>query len=132
MEDELLPGIASWNAGEFCATADRFEDVWVGEVGARRECLRGLIHAAMGLHYAVSGDVGAARSKLATAARLLAPFPADFLGLDLDGLRSGVGEIRRHCEAIGNQRIPPVALKDGWMPRLTPASVAPPNVNVSG
>jgi len=39
MDDDLVPGIASWNARRFAEAADRLEDVWVGEVGARRECL---------------------------------------------------------------------------------------------
>lgn len=118
MDAELLLGVASWNGGRFSEAADRFEDVWVGEVGARRGCLRGLIHAAMGLHYAAAGDVDAARSKLATAARLLGPCPAEFLGLDLDGVRSGVGALRVRIEAEDISDGPPVGLSDGRFPRL--------------
>ena len=117
-DDDWLLGIASWNAGQFSEAADHFESVWVGEVGARRECLRGLIHAAMGLHYAVAGDVDAARSKLATAARLLAPFPADFLGLDVDGLRSGVGALRARVDAMKDFGKSPGPLRELRLPRL--------------
>lgn len=99
MVDDLSRCLASWNAGRFSEAADRFEDLWAGEVGERRDCLRGLIHAAMGLHYAAAGDADAAGSKLATAAQLLAPFPADFLGLDLDALRGGVGMVRARLGA---------------------------------
>jgi Domain of unknown function (DUF309) len=118
MDKELHLGVALWNGGRFSEAADRFEDVWVGELGVRRECLRGLIHAAMGLHYAAAGDVDAARSKLAMAARLLAPLPADFMGLDLDGLRSEVGALRVRIEAKDIPDGPPVGPSDECFPRL--------------
>lgn len=117
-EDDLGPGIASWNAGEFAEAADHWEEVWVGEVGASRECLRGVIHAAMGLHYAVAGDPDAARSKLATAARLLAPFPGSFLGLDIQSLRSAVGMIRARVERENGDGAPSGFLGDVALPRL--------------
>ncbi len=119
MNDELLPGITAWNAGQFCEAADCFEDVWVGEVGPPRQCLRGLIHAALGLHYAIATDVDAAESKLAIAERLLAPFPADFLGVDLDGLRARLAVIRAHLEALRGDRIAPAGLPEGLLPRLS-------------
>jgi hypothetical protein len=118
MDDELLSGIAAWNAGEFAEAADRFEDVWFGEVGARRKCLRGVIHAALGLHYVVAQDVDAALSKLSTAARLLTPFPADFLGLDLHSLRCAVGAIQARLAAVRERGDPSVVLEAAIFPRL--------------
>lgn len=118
MDDDFPVGIACWNAGRLSEAADHFESLWVGEVGAHRECLRGLIHAAMGLHYATAGDVDAARSKLTTAARLLAPFPARFLGLDLDELRSGIRALCARLDAMHSTGGPVVGLGGAGLPRL--------------
>jgi len=122
LDGELFSGVASWNAGRFCEAADRFEDVWVGEVGARRACLRGLIHVAMGLHYLGVEDAERARAKLATAARLLEPLAADELGLDLGHLRSGVALIRARLEAEKGGGDPLVAIRGVPLPRLRAAS----------
>jgi hypothetical protein len=124
MGDELLPGVEAWNAAEFAEAADRFEEVWVGEVGARRACLRGVIHAAMGLHYVVAHDVDAALSKLSTAARLLAPLPADVLGLDLGGLRSAIGAIQVRLAAVRERGDPSGVLGAEILPRLCVVAAA--------
>jgi hypothetical protein len=90
----MASGVAAWNAGRYSEAADRFVEVWAGEVGQRRACLRGVIHAAMGLHYLGVGDLERARAKLKTAARLLDTLPGDACGLDLNDLRAGLAAIR--------------------------------------
>lgn len=117
MDDDLDLAIAAWNAGKFADAADRLEEVWAGEVGARRDCLRGLIHAAMGLHYAGVGDADSARSKLKTAQRLLAAAPSEGLGMDLESLRSAVAEILTRSTRDRTQRDPSDVLRGVLLPR---------------
>lgn len=101
MDDELGPGIDLWNAGQYVEAHEEFEHLWMTEVGPRRHFLRGLIHAAMGFHYVTVGDTMSARSKLASAAGLLDGFAGDFLGLEVDGLRAGIGAVRAALEVPG-------------------------------
>ena len=100
MDVEMLSGIAFWNGGEYLPAEEEFENIWLTEVGPRRQCLRGLIHAAMGFHYLRMGDISSARSKLSSASAILARFAADFLGLDLDGLRAGIGAAQAALETV--------------------------------
>lgn len=119
MDAELLPGIVLWNVGEYLLAEEEFERVWLTEVGARRRYLRGLIHAAMGFHYMSVSDISSARSKLSSARAILAGFAADFLGLDLHGLRSGIAAARAALErAEGDQLFDPAGVP---VPRLAPA-----------
>ncbi len=118
MDDALDPIIASWNTGRFAEAADRLEEVWAGEVGARRECLRGMIHVAMGLYYAGVGDGDAARSKLTMAQRLLAPFAGNVLGVDVVDLRTAVAAILTRVEQGGSQNGPSGFLGGVSVPRL--------------
>ncbi|HSB71270.1 MAG TPA: DUF309 domain-containing protein [Candidatus Methylomirabilis sp.] len=101
MDGELLSGIDLWNAGEYLRAEEEFEHLWLTEAGARRRCLRGLVHAAMGFHYMTVRDVPSARSKLSSAASILAGFASHVLGLDLDALRTGIAGARVALEAAG-------------------------------
>ena len=102
MNGELLSGIDLWNAGEYLRAEEELEHAWLTEAGARRRCLRGLVHAAMGFHYMTLRDVSSARSKLSSAASILAGFTSDVLGLDLDALRAGIAGARVALEGAGD------------------------------
>jgi hypothetical protein len=120
MDAELLPAIDLWNVGEYLLAEEEFEHIWLTEVGARRQCLRGLIHAAMGFHYMSMCDISSARSKLSSASAILAGFAADFLGLDLDGLRAGIAATRAALDTAGeNGPFNPAGVP---IPRLAPAA----------
>jgi predicted metal-dependent hydrolase len=121
MEEELQAGIFLWNGGQYVEAHEAFEDLWMGEVGPRRHFLRGLVHAAMGFHYATVQDADSARSKLASAADLLDGFPGDFLGLDVNGLRAGVSAVRMALEPPGGPAMADSIL--AAIPRLAPAPV---------
>jgi hypothetical protein len=114
----MASGVAAWNAGRYSEAADRFEEVWAGEVGQRRACLRGVIHAAMGLHYLGVGDLGRARAKLVTAARLLEPLPDVMCDLDLHDLRTGLTPICACLEPSHTESRVPATVPEGSRHRV--------------
>jgi hypothetical protein len=125
MEAELLPGFLLWNAGEYLLAQEEFEHLWLAEVGARRQCLRGLIHAAMGFHYVIVRDISSAQSKLSSATTILASLAADSLGLELDGLRAGIAVVRARLDgAEGDWSVDPKGVP---FPCLVPAAAAAPH-----
>jgi DUF309 family protein family protein len=120
MDAELLPGFILWNAGEYLLAQEEFEHLWLAEIGARRQCLRGLIHAAMGAHYVSMGDAPSARSKLASAAGILDGVAPETIGLDLDRLRAGLAAARAALDLLREDR----ALDPGGIP-IPPLLAAP-------
>ena len=92
MRDQLAPGIALFNDGDFYACHDTIEEIWLQESSDRQPFLQGLIQAAVAFHHYEHGKWGAARSMLQMAIDKLSPFPDPFDGLEtanlLDALRS--------------------------------------------
>lgn len=82
---EYLAGIDLYNAGEFHAAHDAWEDRWMGEVGpAEKLFLQAMIQSAVAFHHLEIGRPGAARRMYLMAkekfARLGTPH---FMSLDL-------------------------------------------------
>ncbi len=83
---EYIAGIDLYNAGEFHAAHDAWEDRWMGEVGQQEKLfLQALIQSAVAFHHLEIGRPGAARRMYQMAkekfARLGTP---TFMSLDLE------------------------------------------------
>ena len=82
---EYIAGIDLYNAGEFHAAHDAWEERWMGEVGAQEKLfLQAMIQSAVAFHHLEIGRPGAARQMYTRAkekfARLGHPI---FMSLDL-------------------------------------------------
>jgi predicted metal-dependent hydrolase len=116
-------GVAHWQAGQYLDAVEIFEDLWAGEVGARRRFLQGLIHAGMGTYYLTRQDWPSAASKLASGAGLLVGGRDDVPGVDGRRLRDGIAAARaaleqgRRVGAWHAVTVPlPRLLRDGALP----------------
>ncbi|HEU4435731.1 MAG TPA: DUF309 domain-containing protein [Pyrinomonadaceae bacterium] len=83
---EYIAGIDLYNAGEFHAAHDAWEERWMGEVGPKEKLfLQAMIQSAVAFHHLDIGRPGAARQMYLRAkekfARLRTPV---FMSLDLD------------------------------------------------
>ena len=83
---EYIAGIDLYNAGEFHAAHDAWEERWMGEVGPQEKLfLQAMIQSAVAFHHLDIGRPGAARQMYLRAkekfARLGCPV---FMSLDLD------------------------------------------------
>jgi hypothetical protein len=83
---EYIAGINLYNAGEFHAAHDAWEERWMGEVGPKEKLfLQAMIQSAVAFHHLDIGRPGAARQMYLRAkekfARLGTPV---FMSLDLD------------------------------------------------
>jgi hypothetical protein len=105
-------GIAHWQGGRHLDAVEVFEELWAGEVGARRRFLQGLIHAGMASYYLTRQDWPSAASKLASAAGLLADAGDAVPGVDGNTLRDGIAEARA---ALAQRRT-----SGGWHPAAIP------------
>lgn len=112
---EYLAGIDLFNAGEFHAAHDAWEDRWLGEVGPREKLfLQAMIQAAVSFYHVEIGRRGAARRMhlLATEkfARLGVP---TFMSLDLVNFQAGLDDALGWLHAGPDPRTiePPAAMR---------------------
>lgn len=82
---EYLAGIDLYNAGEFHAAHDAWEERWMGEVGAQEKLfLQAMIQSAVAFHHLEIGRPGAARQMYQRAKEKFARLGANiFMSLDL-------------------------------------------------
>lgn len=82
---EYLAGIDLYNAGEFHAAHDAWEDRWMGEVGpAEKLFLQAMIQSAVAFHHLEIGRPGAARRMYQMAKEKFARLGTTcFMSLDL-------------------------------------------------
>jgi hypothetical protein len=82
---EYLAGIDLYNAGEFHAAHDVWEERWMGEVGPQEKLfLQAMIQSAVAFHHLEIGRPGAARQMYQRAKEKFARLGTDvFMSLDL-------------------------------------------------
>src|SRR5215210_2828596 len=83
---EYIAGIELYNAGEFHAAHDAWEDRWMGEVGPREKLfLQAMIQSAVAFHHLEIGRPGAARRMYQMAKEKFARLGVQiFMSLDLE------------------------------------------------
>ena len=82
---EYIAGIDLYNAGEFHAAHDVWEERWMGEVGAKEKLfLQAMIQSAVAFHHLEIGRPGAARQMYTRAKEKFARLETNvFMSLDL-------------------------------------------------
>ena len=83
---EYIAGIDLYNAGEFHAAHDAWEERWMGEVGPQEKLfLQAMIQSAVAFHHLDIGRPGAARQMYQRAKEKFAKLGCSvFMSLDLD------------------------------------------------
>ena len=87
---EYIAGIDLYNAGEFHAAHDAWEERWMGEVGPQEKLfLQAMIQSAVAFHHLDIGRPGAARQMYLRAKEKFARLGQNvFMSLDLDDYQS--------------------------------------------
>ena len=87
---EYIAGIDLYNAGEFHAAHDVWEERWMGEVGPQEKLfLQAMIQSAVAFHHLEIGRPGAARQMYTRAKQKFARLKTNvFMSLDLEEYQS--------------------------------------------
>jgi len=87
---EYIAGIDLYNAGEFHAAHDAWEERWMGEVGPQEKLfLQAMIQSAVAFHHLDIGRPGAARQMYLRAKEKFARLGVSvFMSLDLDNYQA--------------------------------------------
>jgi dTDP-4-amino-4,6-dideoxygalactose transaminase len=120
--DHFHAGLESFNAGDFFAAHEHWEDLWRETADDTRGFVQGLVQAAVGLHHYSTGNLTGARSVLRRGLRNMAHGRPPELGTDFSGLRAALNRWLAALET--GATLPP-------FPRLEPASgdKIPPSVS---
>ncbi len=117
---EYLVGIDLYNAGEFHAAHDAWEDRWMGEVGpAEKLFLQAMIQSAVAFHHLEIGRPGAARRMHQMAKEKFARLPSKcFMSLDLEEYQAQLDRALSWLDGAPDPR------------ELTPPAIDPPVIRL--
>ncbi|HEY6838899.1 MAG TPA: DUF309 domain-containing protein [Geobacteraceae bacterium] len=103
--EDLLQGIATFNAGEWFECHEILEELWVGESGEARDLYQGVLQVAVALHHWREGNYRGAMHLLASGVKLLHHVEPVCQGVDVAALIAAVGQVRESLEALGPERM---------------------------
>ncbi|MEP6717786.1 MAG: DUF309 domain-containing protein [bacterium] len=117
---EYIAGIDLYNAGEFHAAHDAWEERWMGEVGAREKLfLQAMIQSAVAFHHLEIGRPGAARQMYTRAKEKFALLGTDvFMSLDLVDYQAQLDRALSWLLTVPDPR------------ELTPPDIQPPHISL--
>lgn len=117
---EYIAGIDLYNAGEFHASHDAWEERWMGEVGpAEKLFLQAMIQSAVAFHHLQIGRPGAARRMYQMAKEKFARLGTNvFMSLDLIDYQAQLDSSLSWLLAAADPR------------ELTPPPIVPPKIRL--
>ncbi|KZN24805.1 hypothetical protein A4G99_10780 [Haladaptatus sp. R4] len=112
METYLRAGLAIYNAGEFHAAHDAWEDYWLDlDSGTADErFLHGLIQFTAVVHHTTDSNWTGIRGLAESAAAYLGDLPEEYRGVDVETVRSYLRAVRDDPEYV--ERVAPPRLTD--------------------
>ncbi|MGI8732682.1 MAG: DUF309 domain-containing protein [Pyrinomonadaceae bacterium] len=115
---EYIAGIDLYNAGEFHAAHDVWEERWMGEVGPKEKLfLQAMIQSAVAFHHLEIGRPGAARRMHQMAREKFARLGTKvFMSLDLEDYQAQLISALSWLEDVADPR------------ELTPPEITPPKI----
>jgi Domain of unknown function (DUF309) len=117
---EYIAGIDLYNAGEFHAAHDAWEERWMGEVGPQEKLfLQAMIQSAVAFHHLEIGRPGAARQMYTRAKEKFALLGFDvFMSLDLVDYQAQLDTALSWLLTVPDPR------------ELTPPEIQPPRISL--
>jgi predicted metal-dependent hydrolase len=103
----LVRAIEQFNRGEFFECHETIEDIWVEEIGPRKQFLQGILHVAVGLLHLERGNLSGSLSQFGKALSKLDPYRPGREGIDLEQLLPAVEGARQYVLELSSGRTPP-------------------------
>ena len=108
MNDHLRAGIAIYNAGNFHAAHDAWEERWLDLAGDDERFLHGLIQFTAAIHHATRQNWEGATGLAESAREYLTSLPAEYRNVNVGEVREYLTVLHRDPECI--ERAPPLSL----------------------
>jgi len=107
-----------FDAGDYLAAHELFEELWEANEGGDADFFKGLIQAAIALHHFRAGNLEGAARLYSGHRRLLAPFLPHHCGIDVTRF---LGEMQACLGGLQTGRTPPPSFDPSARPRLDSA-----------
>lgn len=105
-EDDLFErGRSLFNAGDFFACHEVWEELWLRSAGAEKHFYQGLIQAAVAILHAERGNLSGAASTWRKARAKLDALPAVHMGIALGEFRDALEKF--FADALDGRELPP-------------------------
>jgi uncharacterized protein len=107
----LADGLACYRRHEFFEAHEHWESVWMNAAEPEKTFLQAMIHVTVAMHHKKRGNVVGARRQLARALGKLANYQADFCGIGVEQLRSGIADWLENLnsgDSVESLDIPPI------------------------
>jgi predicted metal-dependent hydrolase len=130
MEDAIRAGVAVYNAGEYHAAHDAWEDIWLDLPSGTDDerVLHGLIQFTAAVYHAHNGNWSGATGLAESAREYLAGLPDVYRGVDIAPARAFLEELHASPEQVGIASPAPLTV-DGEA--LEPADLDVPALGVA-
>ena len=100
-------GIELFNRGRYFEAHEALEEAWRASPPEHKQCMQGLVQAAVGMHHFGHGNMTGARGVLARAVRNIEPYAPERLGLTLAPLLESLRAWLACAEQGGEPPAPP-------------------------
>jgi predicted metal-dependent hydrolase len=110
-----LRGVELFNQRRFFECHEVWEELWVAELGAQRQFLKGLIQSAVALHHLTRGNRQGATKLQASSQQYLEPYRPRYCGLDVDEFVASISRCIHQTLAATEREV-----SDGAHPDLLP------------
>lgn len=114
MDAHLQAGAAVYNAGEFHAAHDAWEDYWLDLPAGTddEQFLHGLIQFTAAIHHAQDGNWEGMQGLANSASKYLGGLPADYRGINVGPVREYLGTLASDPEFV-ERAVPPALTVEG-------------------
>ena len=99
-EATLQTAINTFNAGDYFASHEFLEALWMDETDPRRDLYKGILQIGIGLLHLQRGNIKGARRLLQGGCQLLEPFTPSCFGLDLNQLLNDARTVSLRLENL--------------------------------
>ncbi|MDX2230707.1 MAG: DUF309 domain-containing protein [Leptolyngbyaceae cyanobacterium bins.349] len=126
MDDEMPPefwqGVEQFNQQEFYACHDTLEAIWINALPGDKNFFQGILQIAVALYHLGNANWRGAVTLLGEGIHRLYAYPADYGGIDVDGLIAASAMLLQQLQQQGAEQVSAIAQQL----RATPSATHPP------
>jgi len=98
-------GVRQFNRQEFYDCHDTLEAIWINAIASEKNFFQGILQIAVGLHHLRNENWRGAVILIGEGINRLHPYPADYAGIDVDGLIEQASALLKYLQVVGAEQV---------------------------